>query len=134
MALVPYLDEEDLDESVRDLLSIPINVMRAAANSPGGLRSFATLPSWIQTGCELDPRLRELVIIQVGYITRSEYELAHHVGIGLEVGLLEADFKNLIAFNAGEPHDLDELEELALEATRQITLDREATGRDVPAA
>ena len=126
MALVPYLDEADLDVGYRDLLSSPtINVMRAVANSPDGLQNFTVLPAWIQAGCELDPRLRELVIIQVGYLTRSGYELAHHIGFGLEVGVSESDIKNLMAFDTGEPHDLSALDELALEATRQITLNRE---------
>jgi alkylhydroperoxidase family enzyme len=127
VALVPYLNEADLEESYRDLLENPINIMRAVANSPEGLRHFTVLPSWIRFGCELNPRLRELVIIQVGYLTRSRYEYAHHLQSGLSVGVTEADIHDLIAFDAGLPHGLGELEALALEATRQITLDREAT-------
>ena len=132
MALVPYLDESDLTASDQDLLARPINLFRALANSPDGLRNFAVLPEWIRHGCQLDPRIRELVTLHIGYLTRSKYEFSHHVGIGFEFGVSEEDIRDLISAARGEPNSLGEIETLALAAAGQITLEgrmQEATFR-----
>ena len=96
MALVPYLTESDLDESDRPLLARPINLYRALVNSPQGLRHFAGTGRWIRHGCELDPRLRELAILQVGYLTASAYEsligaVSTLVRANVEAGTVRAD-------------------------------------------
>jgi alkylhydroperoxidase family enzyme len=124
MALVPYLSESDLTESDRPLLARPINLFRALANSPEALRNYAVLGEWIRHGCELDPRLRELAIIAVGYHTASPYEFSHHVAIGHDFGVTDADVAELISAMSGRPHALGELEFTVLTAVREITDDR----------
>jgi alkylhydroperoxidase family enzyme len=109
MARVPYLSESDLADADRHLLARPINLFRALANSPDALRHHSTFGAWIRHGCELDPRLRELAILQVGYLTASPYEWSHHIKIG------------------HEEHGLGELESAVLDAARQITTDRQMT-------
>lgn len=121
MALVPYLSESDLDEADRPLLARPINLHRALANSPDGLRHFSALGSWIRYGCKLDPRLRELAILQVGYLTASAYEWSHHIKIGHDFGVSDEDINNLIAASEGREHSLGELEALVLAGAREIT-------------
>jgi alkylhydroperoxidase family enzyme len=123
MARVPYLSESDLAESDRSLLSRPINLFRALANSPDALRRHSAFGAWIRHECELDPRLRELAILQVGYLTASPYEWSHHIKIGHDFGVSDEDVAALIADTAGQEHGLGELESAVLAAARQITTD-----------
>lgn len=123
MALVPYVSEADLAEEDRSLLTRPINLFRALANSPAGLRHFDLLGEWIRYGCKLDPRLRELAILQVGYLTSSPYEWSHHVRIGRDFGVLDEDISALILATRGEEHGLGELDSAVLSAARELTQD-----------
>ena len=127
MALVPYLTEADLGPEDRSLLARPINLFRALAHSPAGLRNFNALGEWIRFGCELDPRLRELAILQVGYLTSSPYEWSHHVRIGRDFGITDGDIRDLIAATRGEEHGLGELDAAVLSASRELTQDRRIT-------
>lgn len=124
MALVPYLSESDLPEEDRSLLARPINLFRALANSPEALRNHAAFGEWIRHGCELDPRLRELAILQVGYLTASPYEWSHHIKIGHDFGVSDEDVTALIAATAGQEHGLGEVETAVLSAAREITRDK----------
>lgn len=74
MPRLPYLNRDDLSEENRDLLSRDINLMRLLVHSPGAARSFNELGMFIRHRSKLDPRLRELAILQVGWLARSRYE------------------------------------------------------------
>ncbi|MGF6997119.1 carboxymuconolactone decarboxylase family protein [Paraburkholderia sp. GAS32] len=140
MARVSYLSASDLSEQDRPLLlgnpqrvvsvlppdapaktDTPANIYRAIANSPDGLRHWAVLGRWFQQGSELPARLRELAILQVGYLTKTPYQWSHHVEIGRKAGLSDDDIRSLIAATNGRAHGLGELETLVLLATREIT-------------
>jgi alkylhydroperoxidase family enzyme len=127
MARVPYLSESDLADTDRSLLARPINLYRALAHSPDALRNHSALGSWIRHECELDPRLRELAILQVGYLTASPYEWSHHIKIGQDFGVSDDDIAALIAATDGQGHGLGELESAVLAAARQITTDLRMT-------
>ncbi|MFM0385678.1 carboxymuconolactone decarboxylase family protein [Paraburkholderia dipogonis] len=144
MARVPYLSASNLAEEDRSLLDLsnaqrlvpilspsepaegksPPNIYRALANSPDGLRNWSVPGRWFQRGCELPPRLRELAILQVGYVTNTPYQWSHHIQIGRNTGLSDDDIRSVIAATAGDPHGLGEVETLVLLATREITADR----------
>jgi alkylhydroperoxidase family enzyme len=123
VALVPYLSESDLAEDDRPLLADPFNLYRALANSPDALRHFMVLGQWIRRRSELDPRLRELAILQVGYVTATPYQWSHHVKVGRDFGVSDADIRDVIAATAGEEHALGEVETLVLRAAREIAAD-----------
>jgi alkylhydroperoxidase family enzyme len=120
MARLPYLNPEHLAEGDRDLLKRPITLHRCLVNSPGAARAFGTLGQYIRHGAKLDPRLRELAILQVGWLARSAYEWSHHVKIGMEFGVSEADIEGLIAESEGRPNDLDALTRLVLRGAREV--------------
>ena len=82
MARVPYLEPSDLAPEDQDLLKRPIWLFKALVNSPKAARAFSGLGSYIRYGSKLDPRLRELAILQVGWLARSPYEWSHHVKLG----------------------------------------------------
>jgi alkylhydroperoxidase family enzyme len=123
MALLPYLDVEQLAPEHRDLLSRNINLSRLMVNSPGMARALLGLGSYIRHQSLLDPRLRELAILQVGWMTCSEYEFTHHVKIGRDVGVTNDDIHGMIAETAGQTSSLDSLTRAVLRGTREMVND-----------
>ncbi|MGH7917427.1 MAG: carboxymuconolactone decarboxylase family protein [Candidatus Binataceae bacterium] len=121
MARLPYLDKADLAPENQDLLARNINLIRALANSPNAARSFGALGNFIRFKSRLDPRLRELAILQVGYLTRSLYEYSHHVKIGREFGLSDDDLRAIAEETAGRATTLDPLARAVLRAAREMT-------------
>ena len=109
MARVPYLETSDLAPEDQDLLKRPISLFKALVNSPKAARAFSGLGSYIRYGSKLDPRLRELAILQVGWLARSPYEWSHHVKFGHDFGVTDADVQALIDDTAGKPTALDAL-------------------------
>lgn len=123
MARVPYLDPEDLPEDQRDLLKRPINLHRALAHTHGGARAFEGIGRWIRFDAAIDPRLRELAILQVGWLARSPYEWSHHVKIGFDFGVTEDDVRALIAESEGRDSGLPALDRAVLRAAREMSDD-----------
>jgi alkylhydroperoxidase family enzyme len=121
MARVPYLEPSDLAPENRDLLARNVNLYRAMAHSPDGTRSFLTLAKYIRFHSRLDPRLREMAILQVGYLTRSPYEYSHHIKIGREFGVTDADIRAIEADTKGQRTDLLPLARAILRAARELT-------------
>ena len=120
MARVPYLTRDDLPEHHKDLLERDINLNRALANCPAGARAFWVVGYWIRRDMNINPRLRELVILQIGYLTRSAYEFSHHVKIAFESGVSETDINELIAHNQGAENNLSDCDRLLLVAAREV--------------
>lgn len=121
MARVPYLDKSNLSEADQDLLNRPISLFKALVNSPKAARAFSGLGGFIRYGSRLDPRLRELAILQVGWLARSPYEWSHHVKIGHDFGVSDDDIRALIDDTAGKPTALDDLTRTVLRAAREMT-------------
>lgn len=123
MARLPYLDRSDLLPEHQDLLARNLNLYRVLAHSPRAARSLNTLARWIRDGSRLDPRLRELAILQVSYLTRSAWGFSHHLRIGREVGLSDQEIRAVAEETAGRPTALDGLAKTVLRASREMTLD-----------
>lgn len=121
MARVPYLDQADLAAEHKDLLARNINLFRAMVHSPNGARAFHGLGEFIRHTSRLDPRLRELAILQVGYLTKSVYEYTHHIKIGRGFGVTDDDIRALAAETAGRPSKLEPLARTVLRAAREMT-------------
>jgi len=121
MARVPSLGPEEVAPEHRDLLARPIALHKALINSPGALRAFSALGQYIRHGSRLDPRLRELAILQVGYLARAPYEWSHHIKIGHDFGVTDDDIRALIAETEGRRSALAPLARSVLLAAREIT-------------
>jgi len=121
VARVPYLEPSDLAPEDQDLLKRPIWLTKALVNSPKAARAFHTVGNYIRFGSKLDQRLRELAILQVGWLARSPYEWSHHVKLGLGFGVSEADIQALIDDTAGKPTSLDALTLAVLRGAREAT-------------
>ncbi len=127
MARLPYLDPGDLAPENRDLLKRNINLLRALTQSPNAARAFHGVGTFIRHGSRLDPRLRELAILQVGWLARSPYEWSHHVKISYDFGVTDDDIKALIDDTAGRPTKLDALTKCVLRAAREMTRELKIT-------
>lgn len=93
MALIPYADEDPQDERVTALLDrLPeprINLFRMLANAPAMIGPTLRLGEAILTKGELDPKLREQVILRTARLTESEYEEVQHERIAKLVGVTD---------------------------------------------
>ncbi len=123
MARLPYLDRSDLPPEHQDLLKRNINLHRLLAHSPNGTRAFNGLGNFIRHGSRLDPRLREMAILQVGYLARSPYEYSHHVKIGRDFGVSDDDIRAITDETEGRPSKLEPLAKAVLRAAREMTTD-----------
>lgn len=120
MARFPYLSKEDLAPENQELLARNINLYRAMAHSPNALRRQSALGRYIRFESKLDPRLRELAILQVGYLTRTVYEYTHHVKIAQEFGVSREDIHAVAAETEGKSTHLDPLARTVLRAAREM--------------
>jgi alkylhydroperoxidase family enzyme len=109
----------------QDLLARNINLYRLLAHSPRAARSLNTLARFIRDGSRLDPRLRQMAILQVGYVTRSAYEYSHHIRISRDFEVSDDDIRAIAAETAGRSSFLDPLAKAVLRAARDLSLDIE---------
>ncbi|HUS96347.1 MAG TPA: carboxymuconolactone decarboxylase family protein [Hyphomicrobiaceae bacterium] len=121
MARLRYLDDIELAEIPLGEHARTINLYRILGHSPGMAEAFNTVGRYIRWGSKLDPRLRELAILQVGYLARSDYEYSHHVKIGLGFGVTEDDIHGMIAETEGRDSGLEPLARAACAAAREMT-------------
>lgn len=120
MARIRQRTRADLPAEHQDLLKRDIALYRTLSNNPAAQRAFSTLGYYIRFDSVLDARLRELAILQIGWVARSPYEWSHHIKIGYDFGVTDADIRALIAETAGETTALEPLAQLVLRAAREI--------------
>lgn len=120
MARLPYLNADDLAPEDRELLERNLNLYKIVAHSPDGARAFAAPALYIRHHSQLDPRLRELAIIQIGYQSGVVYEYAHHIEIGRNVGLSDDDIRAVATESAGGTTHLSAIERAVLAAAREL--------------
>lgn len=123
MARLPYLEPDQVAPEYRDMLKRNTNLHKLLVNSPDMARAFSGLGGYIRFKSKLDPRLRELAILQVGWLEKSEYEFTHHVKIGKEFGVTDEDIKGLMAETEGKPSQLKPLAKAVLRGAREMVRD-----------
>ena len=122
MARFKYLNKEDVAPEHREHMR-DINLTRPLFHNPEMARAHSHTAMYIRFQSKLDPRLREMAILQVGYCARSPYEWSHHVKIGHDFGVSDDDIRALIDDSAGKPTSLDDLSRTVLRAAREMTTD-----------
>src|ERR1700730_5248513 len=113
MARLPYLEPDQVAPEYHKLL----------VNSPDMAKAFHTVGGYIRSKSTLNPRLRELAILQVGWMEKSEYEFTHHVKIGKEFGVADEDIQGLFAETEGKPSKLEPLAKAILKGAREMVRD-----------
>ena len=123
MARLPYLEADQVAPEYRDMLKRNTNLHKLLVNSPDMARAFSGMGGYIRFKSKLDPRLRELAILQVGWIEKSEYEFTHHVKIGKDFGVTDEDILGLMAETEGKPSKLEPLAKTILKGAREMVRD-----------
>lgn len=91
MARLPYPDPASLPEANRNLLkTLPaLNIFKMLAGSgPSFVPFMALINAYLNEGI-LDVELRELVILRIGHLCGSAYELHQHRRVSRTLGLSE---------------------------------------------
>ena len=120
MARLPYLEADQVAPEYRDMLKRNTNLHKLLVNSPDMARAFNGIGGYIRFRSKLDPRLRELAILQVGWMEKSEYEFTHHVKIGREFGVTDGDIEGMMAETEGKPTGLEPLAKAILKGAREM--------------
>ncbi|HEY4344779.1 MAG TPA: carboxymuconolactone decarboxylase family protein [Parvibaculum sp.] len=91
MARLPYPDPATLPDANRNLLkTLPaLNIFRMLAGSGPSFVPFMSLINAYLNEGVLDAHLRELVILRVGHLCGSAYELHQHLRVSRTLGLPE---------------------------------------------
>jgi 4-carboxymuconolactone decarboxylase len=91
MARLPYVDPATAPPPVREALEAlpPLNIFRTLAHAETAFRPYLRFGGAILGELELDPKLRELAILQVAKLSEAEYEWVQHVAIGRHAGLTD---------------------------------------------
>jgi len=122
MARLPYLDEEDLAGDDKDIVKRGMNLHRILAHSPEAARRYSGLARYMRFDSDLDPRLREMAILQVGYLAESPYDYSHHLRLGREIGVTDDDVKAIEDETAGNDSGLPDLDRAVLRGAREMSV------------
>jgi 4-carboxymuconolactone decarboxylase len=91
MARIPYLSPEEMAPEYREMLKerFDLNLYRMLPHAPTVGVGFLKMGGAILRDSELDPQLREIVILRVGFLSKASYETHQHKRIGRKVGLTD---------------------------------------------
>ncbi|MEO3760197.1 carboxymuconolactone decarboxylase family protein [Mycobacterium sp. B14F4] len=103
---LPPLPEDQWDDAVDHALSgmLPVerrnpekagNLLATLVRHPKLTRAFLRFNNHLLFSSTLSPRLRELAVLRVAHLTGCEYEWAHHVNMGRDAGLTDADIDGI---------------------------------------
>lgn len=103
---VPRLEPEKAEAAAREA-GIPdvyarLSVFQVLLRHPRLARAMHDLLATLLFDSSLDQRLRELVIMRIGWVTRSDYEWTQHWRIATGLGVPEAD---VLAVRDWRSHD-----------------------------
>lgn len=102
----------------------PLNVLRMAARAPASFQSLVEFAMSILLESEFDARKREIAVLRVAHVTNSGYEWTHHVTVGKQFGLTDAEIAAIAADGpvAGLDAEGNLLCRVADEISREIRL------------
>jgi 4-carboxymuconolactone decarboxylase len=102
MTRIPYPDPAKQSAIVRATLErAPINVMKMVSHaSEPVFNGFGQFSGAFYQPSDLNPMLREVAILRVGYLSKSAYEVFHHEGLGRQIGLTDAQIDAIRAGKA----------------------------------
>jgi len=125
MSRIPYPDPADLSDEKRAYVEQVgprmLNVVRMSLHTPHGLwEAQRDLAAGSVMKATIDPRLREVLILRVAHLSKSEYELYHHLSIARNLGLSEAV---LAALESGDYAALSPQERAIAQFTTEVVED-----------
>jgi 4-carboxymuconolactone decarboxylase len=89
VARIPYPDPKLLPVADREFLEKlpPLNINRMLAGSPATFQSMVRLFSSCLNDGLLDVELREIIILRVGHLRKSDYEVGNHQRAAKVIGM-----------------------------------------------
>lgn len=122
------LPESELTEEQRNIVApmkqrygIVFNVLKTLMRNMNLLNSWNGFAAHIMANSTLDARLREMLIMRVGWLTQSDYEWGQHVLMSAPAGLTHADHLRLK--EGPDAAGWNELEKALLQATDELIAD-----------
>jgi alkylhydroperoxidase family enzyme len=99
------LPEEHWDDALKGVVAVtgPLNVFTTLARNRELFQSWIGLGSHLLLGGRLDARARELAILRTAHNSGCAYEWTHHVRIGKDAGLTDAEVAALAGPAGGHP-------------------------------
>ena len=130
MARLPYVDPADAPAAVREALERlpPLNIFRTLAHAESAFRPYLRFGAAILGELELDPKLRELAILQVAKISEAEYEWVQHVAIGRHVGVTDEQIAAIEASAHATADCFDDTERAVLAMTAEVVRGPQVSG------
>lgn len=136
---MPLADADEQPEHLRELLSRPdtLDVLRLIANAPNVFDSWSLMAGRLFDSPTFTPRMREVIILRVGHLQESPYELAQHVIFARGAGLTDQQIDALqdkapldsAGFSADERLVIDTVTELC--TTRRLSDDSFAKAHEL---
>ena len=122
MARIPYHDLAGLPETLTALIMSrpPLNLYRMLPHAPTLMPGFLEMGRAIRNATQLDPALRELVILRTGALLGAAYEIHQHRRIAQLAGVPGADID--AAVNPGREAECGADEQLVLRFTDAVVL------------
>ncbi len=121
--LKPLADDQ-LDEDAMRVLERSrmqgrvFNIFRTLAVHPKLLERWMVFGSHVLGKSTLPPREREMVILRIGWLCRSEYEFGQHVLIGRRAGLTDEEIRRIK--DGPDADGWSELDRAMLRATDEL--------------
>ncbi len=72
-----------------------INVFTTLANNPQMAARWLPFAGYIASRSTLGPREREILILRIGWLCRSEYQFGQHTLVGKSVGLTDVEIERI---------------------------------------
>jgi len=111
--------QELLQQFDRD--GVIFNVYSTMANHPALFKDWLQFASHVLRRNSLPERDREILILRIGWLCRSEYEWAQHVRIGKSVGLTDENIQHIM--DGPEAKGVSDHDRLLLQATDELHKD-----------
>lgn len=122
MTRLPYLDPADASDPVQQAMATlpPLNIFRMLAHAETAFVPYLRFGATILGDLQLDPRLRELAILQVAKQSEAEYEWVQHVAIGRYAGLTDAQITAVQTGDLANPSSLTDTDRAVLAFTAEV--------------
>jgi alkylhydroperoxidase family enzyme len=127
MPRIPYFDMEQATPEYRDMLKgrYNLNLYRMLPHATTIAPGFLRMGGAILRESEIDPQLREIAILRVGFLSKAGYEVHQHKRVARKVGLSDAK----IAALENDPQSavFSPLEKLVIRYTDEVVANVKAS-------
>lgn len=124
---IPALEDGQWNDAAREVMGRfqdqeeISNIFRTLANHPDLFRRWLVFANHVLGKSSLGARERELLILRIGYLCRSDYEWGQHVRIARAAGMSDAEIRT--TQTGPDTPGLSELDRLLLRAADELHAD-----------